>query len=157
MGEVLIAPEPPDSEDARRCLEAYVGEMHERFDFSLLDTVPLENGDMIPPAGVLLLARRAAEPIGCCALRIHGPDLGEVKRMWIRKDVRGHGLGRRLLTNIEEYARSRGLKRLQLDTHGSLVEARSLYVSLGYAEIDAFNDNRYAEHWYEKPLVPRPR
>jgi ribosomal protein S18 acetylase RimI-like enzyme len=154
MGEVLIAPERPDSADARGCLEAYAGELRDRFGFSLSDSTPMESSDMVPPAGILLLARRAGEPIGCCALKIHGPDLGEVKRLWIRKDARGHGLGRRMLASIEEDARSRGLARLRLDTHGSLAEARSLYVRHGYVEIDAFNDNRYAEHWYEKTLTP---
>jgi len=153
MSEILIVPERPDTPEARTCLEAYVGEMNERFGFDPSRSVPMEDGDMVPPAGILLLARRGARTIGCCALKIHPPGRGEVKRLWIHPGARGLGVGKRLLASIEDYARGRGLSQLRLDTHGRLTEARSLYASLGYAEVAPFNDNRYAEHWYEKPLV----
>jgi len=108
---------------------------------------------MLPPAGILLLARRRARAIGCCALKIQDSRLGEVKRLWIHPEARGLGVGKRLLASIEDYARGLGLSQLRLDTHGSLTEARSLYASIGYAEVAPFNDNRYADHWYEKSLV----
>lgn len=44
---------------------------------------------------------------------------------------------------------------LRLDTRSDLVEARALYVRHGFAEIPAYNDNPYAQHWYEKPLPDR--
>lgn len=153
MSEILIAPERPDSPEARSCLQAYVDEMKERFGFDPSQSVPMADGDMIPPAGILLLARRGAQAIGCCALKVQDLGLGEVKRLWIHPEARGLGVGKRLLAGIEDYARVRGLAQLRLDTHGSLTEARSLYASLGYAEVAPFNDNRYAEHWYEKPLL----
>lgn len=153
MDEILIAPERPDSPDARTCLQAYVGEMNERLGFDPSQSVPMQDGDMLPPAGILLVARRGAQAIGCCALKIQGSGLGEVKRLWIHPAARGLGVGRRLLVSVEDYARGRGLSQLRLDTHASLTEARSLYASIGYAEVAPFNDNRYADHWYEKSLV----
>jgi GNAT superfamily N-acetyltransferase len=153
VDEILIAPERPDSPDARACLQAYIGEMNERFGFNPSQSVPMQDGDMIPPAGILLLARRGARAIGCCALKIQASGLGEVKRLWIHPEARGLGVGKRLLASVEDYARGRGLSQLRLDTHGSLTEARSLYASIGYAEVAPFNDNRYADHWYEKSLV----
>lgn len=62
------------------------------------------------------------------------------------------GVGRRLLAVLEEVARARKLCTVRLDTHGSLAEALGLYRAAGYREIPRYNDNRYAQHWFEKSL-----
>jgi ribosomal protein S18 acetylase RimI-like enzyme len=54
---------------------------------------------------------------------------------------------------LEHLARGHGLSVLRLDTRHDLVEARRLYAALGYEEVAAFNDGRYAEHWLAKPLA----
>ncbi len=154
MTDIQISPDHPDSADARWCLGAYADEMHKRFGFSPSHAAPLDLNDLVPPAGLLLLVRRGTAPAGCCGLKVHGADLGEIKRLWISRDVRGHGLGRRLLAGVEIYARARGLTRLRLDTHSSLAEALALYRSRGYGEVERFNTDPYAEHWFEKRLAP---
>lgn len=69
-----------------------------------------------------------------------------------RSSARGLGLGRRLLTELEGLAASRGARVARLDTHRALVEAMSLYRSAGYREIPAFNDDPFSDHWFEKEL-----
>jgi ribosomal protein S18 acetylase RimI-like enzyme len=79
-------------------------------------------------------------------------DTAYIKRMWVARAVRGLGLGRRLLAELEERARCAGVRRLQLETQDVLREAISLYTSAGYREVAPFNDEPYADHWYEKEL-----
>jgi ribosomal protein S18 acetylase RimI-like enzyme len=66
--------------------------------------------------------------------------------------VRGLGLGRRLLSELEQEARSRGARAVRLDTNRALVEAIAMYRAAGYEEVDAFNEEPVAHHWFEKAL-----
>jgi ribosomal protein S18 acetylase RimI-like enzyme len=76
-----------------------------------------------------------------------------VKRMWIAPSVRGLGLGRRLLEELERRARGSKTKLLRLETNRALREAVSLYRGAGYREVAAFNTEPYAHHWFEKRLT----
>jgi GNAT superfamily N-acetyltransferase len=72
--------------------------------------------------------------------------------MWIAPEARGFGLGRRLLRALELHARDAGAGVLHLETNGTLAEAIQLYRAEGYAEVAAFSDDPYAQHWFEKRL-----
>jgi ribosomal protein S18 acetylase RimI-like enzyme len=72
--------------------------------------------------------------------------------MWVSRDVRGLGLGRRLLQELENRAKNLGYRTIRLETQKSLKEAQHLYRSSGYREVPRFNDERYAHHWFEKTL-----
>ena len=65
------------------------------------------------------------------------------------------GIAQRLLDALERHAVGMGLTTLQLDTNRSLKEARALYVRNGYREIARYNDNPYADHWFEKRGLKR--
>jgi drug/metabolite transporter (DMT)-like permease len=73
--------------------------------------------------------------------------------MYVAPEARGRGIGRRLLERLEDEARVLGYKRLRLDTGAQLNEAQELYRSAGYREIDDYNGNSAASHWFEKQLV----
>jgi len=96
-----------------------------------LATLP---GDYVAPGGVLLLASDDGESAGCVALRRLDPESGEMKRMYVRDAYRGSGLGRRLAYAVIAEARSRGYRRLLLDTLPKLTTAIALYRSLGFRE-----------------------
>jgi ribosomal protein S18 acetylase RimI-like enzyme len=66
--------------------------------------------------------------------------------------VRGLGLGRRLLGELEQAARDAHAPAVRLDTNRSLVEAIQMYRSNGYAETAAFNHEPFAHHWFSKTL-----
>ena len=72
--------------------------------------------------------------------------------MWVATSARGLGVGRGILRELEEHARQRDVAIVRLETNGSLVEAIRLYRSAGYREVDPFNDEPYAHHWFEKAL-----
>lgn len=151
---IEIAQEDPGSADAVLCLDRYFAEIDARFagGFDRSRGGAAELDGFVAPRGCLLLARLHGEPVGCGALRLLGPGTGEIKRMWISPEVRGLGFGRRLLAELERAARRRRMHTIRLDTNGALVEALHLYRSAGYREIKRFNDNPYAQHWFEKAL-----
>ena len=72
--------------------------------------------------------------------------------MWVSQAVRGLGLGRRILADLEASAQEGGVRVLRLETNRTLAEAIGLYRSAGYREVPAFNDEPYAHHWFEKML-----
>jgi ribosomal protein S18 acetylase RimI-like enzyme len=72
--------------------------------------------------------------------------------MWVDQNVRGLGLGRRLLADLEAQAAAHGASVVRLDTNKTLTEAIAMYRAAGYREVDAFNEETYAHHWFEKLL-----
>ncbi|MEY2442552.1 MAG: hypothetical protein QOJ46_1978, partial [bacterium] len=66
--------------------------------------------------------------------------------------ARGHGLGRRLLAQLEQQARDNGYQRLRLDTGDRQPEALGLFLSAGYERIADYNGNTWATYWMEKRL-----
>ena len=146
--------EEPDSADARWCLDQYFSELNTRFEsgFEPLLSISADVEELTPPAGVLIVARMHALPVGCGALKFHPGAPAELKRMWIAPEARGLGLGRRLLQELEEIARNEGAEVLRLETNRALSEAVALYRSCGFREVAAFNDEPYAHHWFEKRI-----
>jgi DNA-binding MarR family transcriptional regulator/GNAT superfamily N-acetyltransferase len=145
----------PSHHVARTCLREYFAELDRRFDagFDPAQSRRIDLEEMRPPTGVFLVATLRAEPVGCGALRFHPNEPTELKRMWVAPAARGLGIGRRLLTELEAYAAANGARTLRLDTNRTLTEAIAMYRSSGYRAVDAFNDEPYAHHWFEKHLV----
>ena len=73
--------------------------------------------------------------------------------MWVAEPARGLGIGRRLLAELEARAAERGTRVVRLETSRLLAEAIALYLSAGYVEVPAFNDEPFADHWFEKQLA----
>jgi DNA-binding MarR family transcriptional regulator/N-acetylglutamate synthase-like GNAT family acetyltransferase len=138
--------EDPASSDARWCLDHYYDELDERFEEGFAAPGPEE-------VSAFVVARIGGEPAGCGALKTLEPGIGEIARVWVDRPHRGLGLGPRLLAALEEQAVRLGHRRLRLDTNRALDEAKAMYRSRGYAEIERYNDNPYANHWFEKVLA----
>jgi DNA-binding MarR family transcriptional regulator/GNAT superfamily N-acetyltransferase len=142
------------SADARACIDAYLAELVERFESGFDPTrgPSADPRELVPPSGLFLLARLDGQALGCAALKRIGEGIGEIKRMWVSPDARGLGIAQRLLDALERHATEMGMTTLRLDTNRSLAEARALYARNGYSEIPAYNDNPYADHWFEKRI-----
>ena len=108
--------------------------------------------DLVPPRNAFLVARHDDSPAGCAGLRRFSPSVAELTRVYVRPASRGRGAARRLLAAAETVAGEWGVTAIRLDTRHDLVEARALYASSGYVEIPAYNESRYAGHWFEKKL-----
>jgi DNA-binding MarR family transcriptional regulator/GNAT superfamily N-acetyltransferase len=151
---ISIAAEDPATDDARWCLAQYFAELARRFEggFDPALSIPAASEDLTPPSGLLLVARRRERPVGCGGLKFHGREPAELKRMWVSPEARGLGLGRRLLRHLEQSAADTGATTIRLETNGALSEAIALYRQSGYEEVEPFNSEPYAHHWFEKAL-----
>ncbi len=121
-----------------------------------LATLP---GAYAAPDGCILLARLNENPAGCVALRKIGEGVCEMKRLYVRPEFHGQGIGRALAEAIIACARERGYEKMRLDTLPSMRAAVALYQSLGFVERDAYYFNPtpdviYFELALASPLAP---
>jgi DNA-binding MarR family transcriptional regulator/GNAT superfamily N-acetyltransferase len=152
---VEIEVRPPADPQARFCMRSYYRELATRFDggFDQDVALPTHDDQLTLPAGLILVATLHGEPVGCGALKLPDDGPAEIKRLWVSPAVRGLGLGRRLLDELEAQARRRRYGSVRLDTNRALTEAIAMYRASGYREVPAYNDEPYAHHWFEKDLV----
>ena len=110
---VLVQPCPPSDPRARACVRAYARDITRRFEdgFDPALSSPLPDEDIAPPAGVFLLATLDGEPVGCGAVKLRPGAPAEIKRVWVADSVRGLGIGRRVLSELERYAARARLPR----------------------------------------------
>jgi len=111
-------------------------------------------GDYAEPRGALRMARVDGLIAGCCALRpldsVDYPNACEMKRLYIRPEFRGLGLGRQLADAIMDAARIGGYSYVLLDTLDDMEAARTLYEDLGFEEIPPYYHNPIAGAHYLK-------
>ncbi len=106
-------------------------------------------GDYAPPDGRLFLAEHDGQLAGCAALHRFDATSGEMKRLYIRPNFRGLGLGRTLAERILAEAASIGFQRIRLDTiSGKMDDAIALYRRLGFREIEPYRQNPIAGALY---------
>jgi GNAT superfamily N-acetyltransferase len=115
-----------------------------------LETLP---GLYAPPRGRIYIAVADGTPVGCAALRPIdrlGPDVGEVKRMYVKPSARGLGLGHALIERLIADARVIGYRMLKLDTSTSMHAAQHVYVKAGFVPCERYNDDPMDDTaWYE--------
>ncbi|NQV45176.1 MAG: GNAT family N-acetyltransferase [Rhodospirillales bacterium] len=102
-------------------------------------------GEYSLPAGCLIVVCDDKQYVGVIGVRplagSSGSDVCEMKRLYVRPPWRGRGIGRTLSEAAMNWAQEAGYARIRLDTLGNLVEARALYASQGFREIEAYYDN----------------
>lgn len=152
MAEISI--QPAQVEDDVEIVRALFLEYAQWLDFDLCfqgfeEELAALPGKYVPPMGGLWLACVGTEVAGVVGLRPLEEGVCELKRLWIRPDFRGLGLGRALTETAIEAARSAGHRALRLDTVGSTMQrAVALYRTLGFREIPPYYHNPQPEVSY---------
>lgn len=151
---IVVKAADPESAEARHCLGAYYEELAARFEegFEVARSRDPQARQMRPPLGAFLVALSDGLPVGCVGLKGAGDGSAEVKRLWVSPAARGLGLGRRLMQAVEGAAAGLSIRRLRLDTNRALSEALDFYRAAGWTEIERFNDDPYADYFFEKRI-----
>ena len=122
-----------DWQHARQLIEEYAASLKVDLSFqNLAHELEHLTSEYGPPTGAFLLAVEEGAHVGCVGLRQFSKGIGEVKRLYVRPAARGRGVGRLLAEAILRAAKPLGYGRLVLDTLPSMMEAQSMYVSLGF-------------------------
>lgn len=152
--QIIHATSPAHMEETRRLFREYeqflnVDLCFQDFEAELAG-LP---GKYAAPSGALLLAVNGATTFGCVAVRPLEKEICEMKRLFVRPEFRGAGLGRVLAERIIEEAVRLGYRLMRLDTLETLTEAMGLYQALGFRQTDAYYHNplQHVIYW-EKPL-----
>ena len=144
----------PADPAAQYCLGRYYAELDARFPggFKVGQSRDPDAADLVHPRGVFIVGFAGDDPVGCVALKGTPHGYAEIKRMWLDPAQRGSGLARRLIERAELVARELGITLLRLDTNSALTDAIAIYRHWGWTEIPRFNDDPYAEVFFEKAL-----
>jgi len=134
--EISIEPEDPRQADVRRIFAesgAYLQALYPSESNHVVDV-----DAFAAPDAVFLAARRNGELLGTIAFWIIAPGHAEIKRMFVRAEARGNGVGRRLLGALEDTARQRNVEQISLETGIRQPEAIRLYRASGYQDCPPF-------------------
>jgi GNAT superfamily N-acetyltransferase len=143
---LTIEDEPIDSSGAQSAYQSAIDELTRRYGAGDA-TWQLDLDEFKPPLGIFLVARADSHPAGCVGVRsITSPALhvGEVKRLWVRPDLRRSGVAAALMERIEDRARFAGYVQLYLETGDAQPEAQALYAKLGWEPIDDFPEGAFS-------------
>jgi GNAT superfamily N-acetyltransferase len=140
--DFLEATEPSDFLAARVLFKEYADQLGIDLCFQGFDAELAELASMYAaPSGCLILARSGDGPVGCGAIRrLHG-DACEMKRLYLRPQARGSGVGRALAERLVSRAKALGYARMYLDTLVGMHAARKLYGALGFRQCEPYYDN----------------
>lgn len=142
MDIVEVAAPGPDLAAVRDLFLEYAGSLNFSLCFQDFET-ELEGlpGAYAPPRGSLLLARAGSGAAGCVGVRPHDAGRCEMKRLYVRGQYRGSGLGRRLAERAIAFARTAGYRSMLLDTLPQMQQAVRLYRELGFVRCAPYYDN----------------
>lgn len=137
---IEIVPERPDTTDAMTLiaeLESYLAPMYpsaSRHGYSV--------EKLLKEGVAFFVTRQDGIPAGCGGVQLFGTEYGELKRMCVRPQFRGLGLGKLMLAFLADYARQQGVARLRLETGIFQKEAIGLYERFGFQPIPPFGAYR---------------
>jgi len=147
--DLEIAPAPLTGEVARELITALNAELAAMYPEPGATHFRLDPSEVGPGAGAFVVATLRGAPVGCGAMRCLrdadlvaelGANVGELKRMYVAPSVRGTGVGRGLLEQLEREARTLGLARLVLETGTRQLAALRMYRAAGYKDIAPYGE-----------------
>jgi putative acetyltransferase len=150
-------PEPFDHPDVQALTLGQQAEMRRLYEGEA-DIGPTREASMfVEPHGVFIVVRDdSGAAVACGGIARFDGERGELKRMYVVPELRGRGLGRRILVELEAEARRLGYRAIVLETGDRQQEALGLYLSAGYQRIPCYPpyDSRALSLCFEKRLPP---
>jgi GNAT superfamily N-acetyltransferase len=150
---VSIEAVSPASAEATMLIEELDAELGRRYPG--LPAHGLRDRDLAHPLTVFVIGRFAGDLVACGATRHVADGVAEIKRMYVRPAMRGHGFSKQILDALEGEARKAGITRLILETGDRQPEAVSLYQSVGYRAIPPYGEFKHSpiSRCFEKRLL----
>ncbi len=144
---IIQAETPAQIENARRLFREYEAWLNVDLCFqSFEDELKNLPGKYAAPTGRLFLAFDGEKIAGCIAFRRIDDEICEMKRLYLREESRGAGLGKRLIERLTKEAKEIGYRKMRLDTlPEKMPRAVALYKEFGFQPIAAYYDNRHRE------------
>jgi putative acetyltransferase len=151
---ITIAKEEPRSPDVSRLLSAFVDEVKKRYDSPPADVGVFDPELVSVPRSVFLVARRNGDAVGCGALVPIDEYSVEVKRMFVARESRGHGIATMILNELERLARELDYDAMRLETGVKQPESIALYGKAGFYRIPNFPpfENDHSAVCFEKKI-----
>jgi GNAT superfamily N-acetyltransferase len=148
--------EPPDGPASRALWAEYMADVAVRLPgFRPTEEIFATERAFSGAGAAWLVGYEDGRPVCCGGMRSlpdEGPDVCELKRMFVTVPARRRGHGRALLVALERLAAQAGCRRVRLFTTEVLVEARALYEASGYALAGTVRDGDRTDLWLEKTL-----
>ena len=138
--EATITTERPDTADARALIEELEAHLATLYPRESRHGYSVEK--LIAQGVAFFLVRDNSTPVGCGGIQLFGTDYGELKRMYVRPQFRGLGFAKLMLDHLADYARSRGVRLLRLETGVHQHAAIGLYERAGFQSIPPFGEYR---------------
>jgi ribosomal protein S18 acetylase RimI-like enzyme len=154
MIEIRIADDAASLDAARTLIRAHIHSSSTVHDAAAADKVVAAlPAPYLAPTGALWVAWVEGEALGCVALQEIGPGTAELKRMYVRPQARGRGVGRRLTEHALAAARAQGYARLCLGTRTTAHAAQRLYASIGFRRIAPYRPIEFGDTWFYELLL----
>ncbi len=133
-----------------RFLATFISVEQLSFEYRFAEIAALPGG-AVPPLGVILLARVDDEPAGCIVIvpmKLNsGSQAAELRRMFVRPALRGHGVGRRLVATAIDFAHAAGYAALYLENDpNTMAAAAHLYRSFGFVQTEPQSNEHTLRH-----------
>lgn len=139
----IVTRERPDTSDSMLLideLEAHLAPFYpqeNRFGYSV--------EKLLQQSVAFFIVRVDSVPAGCGGVQFFGTEYGELKRMFVRRQFRGLGLGKLMLAHLEDFARGNNIPLLRLETGIYQREAIGLYQRMGYKNCPPFGEYKASE------------
>ena len=147
-----ITLERPDTADARALISELEALLEPLYPRESRHGYSVEK--LIAEAVAFFLIRHEGAPAGCGGIQMFGTEYAEVKRMYVRPQFRGLGLGKLMLNHLAEFAQDQGVGLLRLETGIYQQAAITLYERAGFKQIPAFGEYKEdpLSKFYEKNI-----
>ena len=112
--------------------------------------------NIIASLETVIVAYQSEQPVGCGCFREYSSDTVEIKRMYVKPELRGKGISKQVLHALEQWAAELGYKTALLETGKGQPEASGLFIKYGYKQIENYGQyhKMTSSLCFEKKLIP---